>query len=128
MTLKKVLIIDDEPLILKTTELLLKKTGIFTVLTAQNGGDGISAVKRDKPDLILLDIIMPGMDGWEVLKQLKSDTTSANIPVIVFTALDYVIADQLARQSGASGICRKPFQLHELLRTIQELENETTYD
>ena len=124
MALKKVLIIDDEPLILKTTALLMKKSLNAEIITAQNGPDGIALARKEKPDLILLDIIMPDMDGWEVLKVLKIDEECSRIPVIVFTATDYSLSDSTAKENGAVGICRKPFQLHQLMNVVQKLEKE----
>lgn len=124
MALEKVLIIDDEPLILKTTALLMKKSSNAGIFTAQNGPDGIALARKEKPDLILLDIIMPDMDGWEVLKVLKIDEECSRIPVIVFTATDYSISDSMAKENGAAGICRKPFQLHQLMNVVHKVENE----
>jgi twitching motility two-component system response regulator PilH len=124
MALEKVLIIDDEPLILKTTALLMKKSSNAEIITAQNGPDGIALARKEKPDLILLDIIMPDMNGWEVLKVLKIDEVCSRIPVIVFTATDYSISDSMAKENGAAVICRKPFQLHQLMNVVQKVENE----
>jgi twitching motility two-component system response regulator PilH len=128
MVPEKVLIIDDEPLILKTTALLLKKSSNAEIITAQNGPDGITLARKEKPDLILLDIIMPDMDGWEVLKVLKIDEECSRIPVIVFTAMDYSISDSMAKANGATGICRKPFQLHQLMHVVEKLRNEVVDD
>lgn len=120
---KKVLIIDDEILIRKTTALLLKKARIETI-TAGSGAEGLEMAGKEHPDLILLDIIMPEMNGWEVLCQLKAREDLAGIPVVVFTAEDYSMSDSKAVQRGASGVCRKPFQLHHLLGIIDSLIKE----
>ena len=123
---KKVLIIDDEVLIRKTTALLLKKAQI-DVITAGSGSEGIDLAKKQNPDLILLDIIMPEMSGWEVLSRLKARKDLAKIPVIVFTAEDYSMSESKALQKGAEGVCRKPFQLHQLLGIIDGLNKESSH-
>jgi CheY-like chemotaxis protein len=122
---KKVLIIDDEVLIRKTTALLLKKARI-DVITAGSGPEGIDLAEKQYPDLILLDIVMPEMNGWEVLSQLKAREDLAKIPVIVFTAEDCFMSDGNAMQRGAEGVCRKPFQLHQLLGIIDGLNKESS--
>jgi CheY-like chemotaxis protein len=123
---KKVLIIDDEVLIRKTTALLLKKARI-DVITAGNGPEGIDLAEKQNPDLILLDIVMPEMSGWEVLSRLKAREDLAKIPVIVFTAEDYSMSEGKAMQKGAEGVCRKPFQLHQLLGIIDGLNKESSH-
>jgi CheY-like chemotaxis protein len=79
-----VLIIDDEPFVLKAFKRWLESKG-KNVITAINGGKGLERAKDDKPDAILLDILMPGMDGKEVLRRLKVDPVTAPIPVIMLT-------------------------------------------
>ncbi|HAJ79527.1 MAG TPA: hypothetical protein DCO75_07110 [Fibrobacteres bacterium] len=123
MTLRKVLIIDDEILIRKTTALLLKKLNIDAV-TAANGMDGIAMAKAEKPDYILLDVSMPAMDGWSVLERLKADDNFNKIPVVMFTAGDFSLSDKLAAEKGAAAVCRKPFQPHELLKILDDLNKE----
>lgn len=124
---KKVLIIDDEVLIRKTTALLLKKARIETI-TAGSGAEGIALAAKENPDLILLDIVMPEMSGWEVLSALKSRVDLARIPVIVFTAEDFSMSGSKAVEKGAAGVCRKPFQLHQLLGIIDGLNKESGSD
>ena len=126
MILRKVLIIDDEILIRKTTALLLKKLNIDAV-TAANGMEGIAMAESEKPDYILLDISMPGMDGWSVLERLKADGQLRKIPVVVFTAGDFSLSDKLALEKGASAVCRKPFQPHELLKILDDLNKEAVH-
>jgi CheY-like chemotaxis protein len=113
----KVLIIDDENLILTTTALLLKHMDM-DVVTANSGGEGVAMAENEKPDIILLDIMMPGMDGWSVLSRLKADVRLSGTPVIVFSGDDTADSQRRARERGASAMCRKPFNPHDLKKTI----------
>jgi CheY-like chemotaxis protein len=115
---RKILIIDDEKLIRLTTNILLKQHNI-EALCAASGQEGISLAQQDKPDLILLDIMMPVMDGWEVLAALRGDPQTAPIPVVIFTAGDFAEAKIKARDAGAQGIIQKPFHLNGLLEVCQ---------
>jgi DNA-binding response OmpR family regulator len=117
VTKKKVLIIDDERLIVKSTGMALKYFG-YDTLEAFTGESGFAMAQRDRPDIILLDIMMPGMDGWEVLSRLSQEETTKGIPVIIFTAKEYSNGSALARSKGASDYIAKPFEpeaLHKLI-------------
>jgi CheY-like chemotaxis protein len=115
-----VLIIDDEELIRSTTLLLLDRKGFEARITV-NGKEGIIVARQWKPDLILLDIVMPVMNGWEVMKELRSDVKTKDIPVIITTAMDSVIPDELVLKRGAQAIINKPFQLQELLSIVDRV-------
>ena len=82
---KKILLVDDEKHIVRLVQVNLERMG-HTVITAYDGPEALEKVKTDKPDLIVLDVMMPQMDGFEVLKRLKSDPTTRDIPVIMLTA------------------------------------------
>jgi len=120
MNISKVLIIDDEELIRATTMLLLRKHG-FEVECVSNGNLGLEAAHRSQPDLILLDIMMPDMDGWEVLRSFKDDSVLSAIPVIIFTAIESELNDNDLHARGAFGMLRKPFHLKELLAIIGQV-------
>jgi len=105
---KQVLVIDDEPVTVKVTTLILERNG-YEVITAQDGQEGLDMAQRHGPDLILLDIMMPGLDGWEVLSRLRQMSEVMDIPVILFSAKDYPNGKELARQYGAVDYIRKPF-------------------
>lgn len=111
---QKILIIDDEKMIRLTTGILLKKEG-YQVFEATNGNDGLAMIKKEKPDLVLLDIMMPVMDGWEVLDKIQSTEEIASTPVIVFTAGDFIESEKKAKKKKVQGILRKPFRLHEMI-------------
>ena len=114
---KKILIIDDEQLILKTTALLLKCEG-YIPLCASDGKQGLAVTLKEKPDMILLDIMMPGMDGWEVLSNLRSKKYNVNTPVVIFTAVDFVASEKMAKEKGQKQFFESPFKLHQLKTVI----------
>ncbi|MFH0919279.1 MAG: response regulator [Fibrobacterota bacterium] len=117
MEIKKVLIIDDEPLIVKSTGFALVYYGMAT-LGANNGEKGLKMAETEKPDIILLDIMMPGMDGWEVLSRLKDNPATHDIPVVVFTAKEYSNGPNLARSKGAVDYVAKPFEPEHLYQVL----------
>jgi len=111
---EKVLIIDDDKMVRLTTGFLLSKH-MITVFQASNGAEGIDLAKKEIPNLILLDIMMPVMDGWEVLDHLRIDPQTADIPVVLFTAGDYYQTEKLAHEKGVSRIIKKPFHIEEFI-------------
>jgi len=116
--MKKILIIDDEQLIVLSTRYALEFFG-YAALESYNGEDGLRKASADHPDLILLDVMMPGMDGWEVLSKLKSSEVTKNIPVILFTAKEYYNGKQLANEKGAADFLAKPFDPDNLRQLIE---------
>jgi len=82
---RRILCIEDEPEMIDLIRLILERKG-FEVLGAVGGQEGIESIRREKPDLILLDLMMPDVDGWEVYRQMKADEALQHIPVVVVTA------------------------------------------
>jgi CheY-like chemotaxis protein len=119
MSTGKILIIDDEKLIVKATSLVLSLSG-YDVTSAYNGEEGLNMAHESKPDLILLDIMMPGMDGWQVLERLKNNPETKTIPVIVFTAKEYLSGKLKSHNAGASDFVAKPFETPELIEIIEK--------
>lgn len=116
----RLVIAEDSPHMLRLLEMTLRKAG--HTWTACSAGDAaLAAVQLEKPDAVLLDIIMPVMDGLEVLAALKADPVVANIPVIMLTARGQTLTKQQAEESGASAFLTKPYSPTELLSTIQKL-------
>ncbi len=105
----KVLIVDDEDDIRKVARLALSRLGGMEVVEASNGPDGIAAAAASTPDAILLDVMMPAMDGPAVLARLKADAGTARIPVVFLTAK--AMTSEIARLKGlgAAGVISKPF-------------------
>ncbi len=116
----KVVVIDDDREVVKVTELLLKSRGYETVVV-HGGAAGLELVRGQMPDVVLLDIMMPGMDGLEVCRRLKSDERTSSVPVIFVTALDACECAETATSVGGSGFLTKPFQPTELFAMIEEL-------
>jgi CheY-like chemotaxis protein len=117
----KVVLIDDENLMRITTSMLLKHHG-FEIATAANGVEGLSLVREQLPGVVLLDIMMPEMDGWEVLRQLKADDRTRNIEVIIFTACDLPVPDDIREKYGNFAMLRKPFHIEQLLEAVHKKE------
>ncbi len=117
---KKILVVDDEPEIREMLKVILGEAG-YEIYTAEDGKDAMRKVQLLKPDVILLDISMPRMDGAEVCLALKEKKSTENIPVILMTALGEKI-DKLGtmRQIGGFPTFVKPFDTDELLGTIRE--------
>lgn len=107
--ISKVLLVDDEPHIRRIGELSLKGVGKWTVVLASSGAEALTIAERETPDLILLDVMMPGMDGPATLQQLRATESTARIPVIFMTAKvqKHEVDKYLA--AGAVGVIPKPF-------------------
>lgn len=118
MATKKILAIDDEPDVLTFLELVLERSG-FNALTAPNGTDGLIKAHVERPQLILLDIMMEEMDGWETLRLLKVDENTRDIPVIVLSARAEPKDKIRALQEGAVDYIIKPFSVIESLEKVR---------
>ncbi len=116
---RTVLIIEDEKLIIVSTQMVLEAAG-FRVESAINGEEGIAKARELAPDLILLDIMMPGIDGWETLTRLKRDQQTSGIPVIIFTAREHSRGHQKSTEMGAADYFRKPFEPDELIELVEK--------
>lgn len=114
--MEKVLIIDDERSIGETLGMFLQEKG-FEVLTSETGEDGLDLVRKEKPDIVVLDLWLPGMHGMEVLKQVKM--LDRNTEVIVITAHHDQGYDAAARALGACGYIRKPIDVSEFEATME---------
>jgi CheY-like chemotaxis protein len=115
---KTVLIIDDQPFFITMQETLLKKQG-YRVLSASNGQEGLAKAKQHKPNLILLDIEMPGMDGFAVCQKLKQDESLKHIPVIVLTATQDAKLNERAFKAGAEITLLKTVPADRLLNMVR---------
>jgi DNA-binding response OmpR family regulator len=121
---KRVVCIEDEPEMIDLVRLILGRKG-FEVIGANGGVEGLEAVRREKPDLVLLDLMMPDMDGWEVYQQIKADEQLRHIPVVVVTAkaqsIDKVLGLHIAK---VDDYITKPFGPQELLESISKILGE----
>ncbi len=119
MSTKKTLIIaDDEPTIRKLVSSILGKS--YNILTAANGQEVLDTVSQNRPDLILMDIMMPTMDGYSACASLKKDPRTADIPVVMLTGVGYELNKVLAEQMGADGYITKPFNSQDLRDTVKK--------
>jgi DNA-binding response OmpR family regulator len=118
--MKKILVVDDEDDILHFLEMVLREKG-YTVTTASGGHEALTRAQIDKPDLVLLDIMMPQMDGWEVLKLLRVDDDTRRIPVAMLSARTEAKDRVQGLQEGAIDYICKPFSLTELLGKIEAI-------
>jgi len=118
---KRVVCIEDEPEMIDLVRLILGRKG-FEVIGANGGVEGLEAVRREKPDLVLLDLMMPDMDGWEVYQQIKADEALRHIPIVVVTAkaqsIDKVLGLHIAK---VDDYITKPFGPQELLESIAKI-------
>lgn len=117
---KKILCVDDEEDILNFLELVLSEKG-YEVVTASGGQEALTKAQLERPDLVLLDIMMPQMDGWEVLKLLRVDEETAEIPVAMLSARTEARDRVQGLQEGAIDYICKPFSLAELLGKIEAI-------
>ncbi len=115
-----ILIADDDPAILELVRLALETQG-YQVLTASSGVETVRTTLTHKPDLIILDILMPEMDGYEVMRLLKSSEETNNIPIIVLTAYASEAGALVSWMEGADGYLAKPFNPDELLMLVERV-------
>ncbi len=118
---KMILCIEDEQEMIDLMRLILSRRG-FEIRGANGGKEGLEIIRKDHPDLVLLDLMMPEMDGWEVYQQMKADEAIKNIPVIVVTAkaqsIDKVLALHIAK---VDDYVAKPFSPQELLTSVDNV-------
>ncbi len=117
---QKILIIDDEPDQVLLVEMRLQADG-FQVISAPDGEIGLGMVHKERPDVVLLDLLMPKIDGMEVCRRLKQAPQTKHIPVILFTASGAKDIEDLRVISGADACLRKPYETEELLSMIHTL-------
>lgn len=120
---KKILIIDDEYDLVETLTFRLESSG-YEVLAAHDGEDGLKKVKELKPDIILLDVMMPRIDGYKVCAKLKSDDNYKSIPIIMLTAKGQESDRERGMGMGADDYLTKPFESAELLEKIKKYLGE----
>ena len=116
---KVILIVEDDPKSLKLTRDILQASG-YTTIEAIDGEQGVESAKAKKPDLILMDIMMPKMDGYTACHAIKTDEATKKIPVVMLTAMGYELNKELAKRLSADGYITKPFSRQELLDVINQ--------
>lgn len=119
--LKRLVYVEDEREMIDLVRLILGRRG-FEVIGANGGRDGLETIRRELPDLVLLDLMMPDMDGWDVYQQMKGDEATRNIPVVVVTAkaqsIDKVLGLHIAK---VDDYISKPFSPQELTESVEKV-------
>lgn len=121
---KKILLIEDEPDVLKTSRIFLESEG-FKVLAATDGIEGLAKARAENPDLIVLDIMIPKLDGYKICRLLKFDEKYKHIPIIFFTARAQDSDEQMGKDVCADAYIKKPFDPQVLIVKIQGLLKES---
>jgi DNA-binding response OmpR family regulator len=117
---RTILVIDDEPELVKLLDYNLSKAG-YLVLSARDGEAGLAAARKHAPDAIILDVMMPGLDGWEVCKRLRQDPSTSALPLLMLTAKADEGDRVLGLELGADDYVTKPFGVRELLARVKAL-------
>ncbi|MDI6739854.1 MAG: response regulator [Candidatus Edwardsbacteria bacterium] len=120
---KKIMVVDDEPYIARVIKFKLEQEG-YTVISANDGITGLNKIREEKPDLVLLDVMMPGMSGYEVCQKIKGDAELAGIPVVILTAKGQERDREQGFSMGASDYITKPFSPNRLLELVKSIVGE----
>ena len=118
MNPKKVLVVDDEPDLVETVRFPLEMEG-YRVLVSYNGEDGLNQARRESPDLIILDLMLPKLDGYKVCRLLKFDEKYRHIPILMLTAKAQEKDRLLGKETGADGYMTKPFDIDQLMEKVK---------
>lgn len=121
---QKVLVVDDEPFMLRMIQLVLEREG-YVFLKATHGGEAVEVAARERPSVVIMDAMMPKMDGLTALAHLKQDEATREIPVIILTANPHKFSRQEAETIGATVFLTKPFSPTQLLSEIGRLTGGT---
>lgn len=117
---KQVLIVDDEPNIVLSVEFLMKREG-YEVVTAADGQEALDILADERPDLVILDVMMPRKNGFEVCAEVRADAQLADIPILMLTAKGREAEIKKGLSLGADAYITKPFSTHELVARVNEL-------
>jgi DNA-binding response OmpR family regulator len=122
MSQKKILVVDDEVDLVETIRFPLEMEG-FNVLISYNGEDALNQARKEKPDLILLDLMLPKLDGYKVCRLLKFDERYKHIPILMLTAKTQEKDKLLGKETGADEYITKPFDIDELMEKVKSYLN-----
>jgi CheY-like chemotaxis protein len=117
---KKILVIDDEEQLVEMVQMRLEANE-YMVISAKNGAEGVQKAVETKPDLILMDVLMPEMNGYSALKHLKEEEKTKDIPVIMFTVQRHLEDRRRSISEGAAAHIVKPFEPEELMKKIKDI-------
>ena len=117
----RILIVDDSPTEMYKLASMLEKHG-HQIIKAENGADGVAMARQEKPDLVLMDVVMPGLNGFQATRQLTKDSETAHIPVIIVTTKDQETDKVWGIRQGARDYLTKPVDEETLLKTIAAVQ------
>jgi twitching motility two-component system response regulator PilH len=120
MDMARILVVDDSRTELYKLTGMLEKHG-FEVLKAENGADGVALARQEKPDAVLMDIVMPGLNGFQATRQLTKDAETAHIPVIIVTTKDQETDKVWGKRQGAKDYLTKPVEEATLIQTLKSV-------
>ncbi len=123
MNSKKILIVDDEVDLVETVRFPLEMEG-YHVLVSYNGEDALNQARKENPDLILLDLMLPKLDGYKVCRLLKFDDRYKHIPILMLTAKTQEKDKALGMETGANEYITKPFEMDDLLKKVKKYLNK----
>src|SRR6202030_1739767 len=126
IVVRKILVVDDEAVLVETIAYNLEQAG-YAVVTAADGASALEAAQREKPDLIILDLMLPEMDGLEVCRQLRREGNTATTPIMMLTAKSEEIDKVVGLEVGADDYVTKPFGRRELLARVRALLRRADY-
>jgi len=121
---RRILIIEDDPTAIRLTEYTLKQRG-YTILTTRNGLEGLITAQKEEPDLIILDIMLPGIDGYELCKRLRSGSQTAQIPILIISAKTRQEDISMGFRAGANDYLPKPASPSDIISRVESLLSET---
>jgi two-component system alkaline phosphatase synthesis response regulator PhoP len=117
---KKILVIEDDPATSRLVDYSLRHEG-YQVITASNGLEGVRKALSESPDLVILDVMLPGMDGFEICHRLRSEPTTANLPILMFSAKAQEIDKETGIKVGADDYLTKPAAPAEIVSRVEKL-------
>jgi two-component system, cell cycle response regulator len=123
MSLRRVLVVDDDPLILEVLKTVLDLEE-FDVVTAADGEAGLQSLRQQRPDVVVCDVMMPGIDGLEVCRRIKADPATADLPVVLLTARDRAEDRVAGEDAGCDAYLTKPFSPLHLIDVISDVQVE----
>ncbi|GGK02906.1 twitching motility response regulator PilH [Pseudomonas matsuisoli] len=114
----RILIVDDSPTEMFKLSAMLEKNG-YQVIKAENGADGVALARQEKPDAVLMDIVMPGLNGFQATRQLTKDSETSSIPVVIVTTKDQETDKVWGKRQGARDYLTKPIDESTLVSTLK---------
>ncbi len=120
---KQVLLIEDEPNIIEAISFILSRDG-WSVKTHSNGADAVEMVKERKPDVVILDVMLPGKSGYDILRELRDDPEINGLPVLMLTARGQTKDREIAERAGCDAFMTKPFSNADVIETVRALADK----